>query len=200
MFAFVAIGEVALKVFHLKSPYMIWQNMIISGILFEGWLFRNYSEKYMPKNKFALLVIGMTIAMIIGLLVSHGWLFNLQAAHLNEAPAVLVLIVAFIGSMMVYAFSTLLSGSAIGKVLVVVGNHSFSIMLLHFLAFKFVNFVMCVLNGSAFMEISCFPTMPYSNIGWCVAYVAVGCALPIGVVMAKGYMSDIICRKICQRK
>lgn len=188
MLLMVGIGEIALKILHLKSPYTIWQNMIISGILFEGWLFRKYIERYMPTNKFILVVVGFSIAGAFVWFLKQGWLFNLQAVHVKEVPATYLLVATFLASIMVYAIATATSGNKVGKIIATVGNHSFSIMLLHFLAFKVVSLVICISNGYPLCRIADFPIIRYDNIACLFAYVALGCALPIGIVKIKNLL------------
>ena len=78
MLLVISVAEIAMKVFHLKSPYSIWQNMVISGILFEGWLFRIFIEKYLLQiRKFILFFYGLTVALVLYFLVNSGYLFNL---------------------------------------------------------------------------------------------------------------------------
>lgn len=188
MVLMVGCGEIALKVFNLKSPYAIWQNMIISGILFEGWLYRKYLEKYMPSNRILLMMVGMCIAGVLLCFCKQGWLFNLQAAHVKEVPAIYLLAVTFLASIMVYIFSDVICGTKIGKIAAIIGNHSFSIMLLHFLAFKLVNLIICISEEYPLTRIADFPTIRYGNIVWLFAYLAVGCAVPIGIVKIKNLL------------
>ena len=195
MLLVISVAEIAMKVFHLKSPYSIWQNMVISGILFEGWLFRIFIEKYLLQiRKFILFFMGSTVALVLYFLVNSGYLFNLQVAHLKEIPAFYLLVVTFFASLMVYAFATSLKTTFIGKAIAVVGDHSFSIMMLHFLAFKLVSLLICIVKDVPLTEISSFPTIPYENIGWLFAYTFVGCALPIAAVMLKDKLLNLCVR------
>lgn len=191
----ISIAEVALKIFHLKSPYTIWQNIIISGILFEGWLFRNYIETHLLQiRKDLLFLIGIVIAIILGLFIKNDYLFNLQAAHLKDIPAFYLLAVTFFASLMVYTFSFYLKSSYLGHLIAIVGNHSFSIMLLHFLSFKLVNLLICLINDIPLNKISKFPTIPYENIGWLFVYTIVGCILPISIVLIKNKLLNLCAR------
>lgn len=188
----ISVAEIALKVFHLKSPYTIWQNMIISGILFEGWIFRNYLEIHLLQiRKSSLLLAGVIIAITLAFFVKNNYLFNLQSAHLKEIPALYLLIVTFFASLMVYVFSYSLRLTFLGRLVAIVGNHSFSIMLLHFSAFKIVNFLICLINDIPLNEISQFPTIPYENKVWLFAYTTIGCALPVIVVLIKNKLLNL---------
>lgn len=181
----VFCGSFSLKVLSLKSPYCIWQNMIISGILFEGWLFRKYFERYVPSNKVIMLLLFLIMSIIIGVNVNFGTLCNLQVDNVNIVPAWALLVAALVGCIMVYSLSTLFIGTKIGHILAVIGNHSFSIMMFHFLAFKLVNLIMCLAEGYSLALISNFPTIQYGNIIWFFAYIFVGCSFPIVIVKIK---------------
>jgi len=191
MFLVVTCGEVAQKGLHLKSPYCIWQNLVISGILFEGWLFRKYLERYMPKKFIVSLLIGLGISLILVVVIRMGWNVRLQAAYVKEIPAVRLLGISWLSCIMIYAFSKIIINTTVGNVLAFLGNHSFSIMLLHFLSFKLVSLLICIYEGLNYSRISDFPIVSYDNIIWFFAYVVVGCVLPVMIVK----MKNLILRK-----
>lgn len=181
----VFCGSFSLKILCLKSPYCIWQNMIISGILFEGWLFRKYFERFVPSNKMIMLLLFLIMSIIIGVNVKFGTLCNLQVDNVNIVPAWALLVAAFVGCIMVYSLSALFIDTKMGHILSVIGNHSFSIMMFHFLAFKLVNLIICLVDGFPLTQISNFPTIQYGNIIWFFAYIFVGCSFPIVIVKIK---------------
>lgn len=193
MLLVVTCGEMAQKIMHLKSPYCIWQNMVISGILFEGWLFRKYLERYMPKNFIVSLFIGFGITLILIITVSLGWNVRLQVAYVKEIPSVRLLGISLLSCIMIYVFSKIIINTMVGNVLALLGNHSFSIMLLHFFSFKLVSLLICIYEGLNYSRISDFPIIPYDNNIWFFAYVVVGCILPVVIVKIK----NLILKKIC---
>lgn len=91
----------------------------------------------------------------------------------------MILLIALIGCGMIYALAKVLDMTSAGRIMAVVGNYSFSIMLLHFLAFKVVNFIQCLVSGLSYVSISDFPVMKYNNPLWFLLYVLFGVALPI---------------------
>lgn len=57
VFVFIVImGSVCIHV-HLKSPYCIWQYMIVSGVFFEGYLFSKLVPKLSMWNKNVIIFI-----------------------------------------------------------------------------------------------------------------------------------------------
>ena len=132
-----------------------------------------------------MLLLFLIMSIIIGVNVNFGTLCNLQVDNVNIVPAWALLVAALVGCIMVYSLSTLFIGTKIGHILAVIGNHSFSIMMFHFLAFKLVNLIMCLAEGYSLALISNFPTIQYGNIIWFFAYIFVGCSFPIVIVKIK---------------
>lgn len=82
---------------------------------------------------------------------------------------------------MVYCLSHLISGSKIESWIAICGDYSFSIMLLHFLAFKVVNLLQCLMYDYPLERIGEFPCISYSSAKWMWVYILVGCTLPIAL-------------------
>lgn len=137
----ILIASIALHLLHLKSPYCIWQNIITSGIFLEGWIFKNIIEDKLPKlSKGIFLTIAVLLGIILYGFMKIGLLAHLQPGNINNESSVVILVIAFIGSIMVYCFSKSLVDSIFSKPIMLCGDHSFSIMLLHFLSFKLINY------------------------------------------------------------
>ena len=60
-----------------------------------------------------------------------------------------------------------------------IGEHSFSIMALHFLAFKLISFFIIISNHYDLSQMSKFPTIQTNNILWNLAYILSGVILPV---------------------
>lgn len=61
------------------------------------------------------------------------------------------------------------------------GDYSFSIMLLHFLAFKAVNLLQCLMYDYPLERIAEFPCINYLSMEWMGLYILAGCTLPIAL-------------------
>jgi fucose 4-O-acetylase-like acetyltransferase len=79
----------------------------------------------------------------------------------------------------VYALAKVFSDIQLGKIIAVIGDYSFSIMLLHFLSFKLVNYIFCEYHGLELTNIAAFPTVGYSNIAWFFMYLLAGVFVPV---------------------
>lgn len=96
----------------------------------------------------------------------------------NENPFAIISI-ALVGCIGVYCISTLQTRlRCLKSLLLIIGNHSFSIMLLHLISFKIVNYLICLIKGYDIQRISDFPCITTSN-GWWIAYTFVGVFVPI---------------------
>lgn len=184
----VIVASLALHVLKLKSPYCIWQNMITCGIFLEGRVFEDLIEDRLTIIKrWQWSVVSLTLGVIIWMCTTNGIMGRLQPAHINEENTFVILLIGLAGSLMVYGLSKVIDGSSFGNIIAMAGNHSFSIMLLHFLAFKMVNLMQCCWYGLPMTEIASFPTMKYDSFWWFLAYLLVGTTIP--VLTAKGYQS-----------
>ncbi len=190
------IGSVCLYVLHLKSPYCIWQNSIVTGIFFWGYSFRFIERQVQQVCLRTIWMQVLTFVLLGGivvLLAYAGILGKLQPDEINMENPFAILAVAGIGSLMVYAFSLLVNTNWIGKVFQLLGDYSFSIMMLHFLCFRVVNLMLCWIYGLPVSNMASFPTIPH-NVGWTVVFVVISIGLSVGIGMmferTKGFIFD----------
>ena len=72
-----------------------------------------------------------------------------------------------------------MSKTKLKRALAYIGDHSFSIMALNFLAFKVVNFAQIEFYGYNIGHLAEFPVIDYGNSwGWSLAYMTIGVAIP----------------------
>lgn len=161
----------------IKSPYCIWQYLLITFIYFCGFKFKNI-EVYFKDNMIKLLVI--IIAVFIIILTTRMEIFaRLQPNHMRNENPFTIIFIALIGCIGIFNLSLILGKQKIFKnIFGTIGNYSFSIMLLHFLSFKLVNFLICLFYGYDFNQISSFPCITTSDGWWCI-YWAFGIFIPI---------------------
>lgn len=89
---------------------------------------------------------------------------------------------------MVYLIANIVVNTVLGKVLSRIGNFTFSIMMLHFLAFKVGNGLICILRQQKIILLD-FPTIPH-NAFETICFLLLGISLPI--IVARIYD---ICKK-----
>ena len=175
----VTMGGVNIHLIGLKSPYCIWQYMIVVGIYYMGWLFSQYEGKLPQLNKVIWGGISMLFLGLLYFMTDFGFYGRLQPASINKESVVMLLLIALIGCGMIYALAKVLDMTLVGRIMAIVGDYSFSIMLLHFLSFKLINWIQCLVYDFPFDTISDFPFIKYDNILWFLLYVVAGTSLPI---------------------
>jgi len=177
------VGSVCLHVLHLKSPYCIWQNSIVSGIFFLGYGFRKIEPRLQQMCMRTSWMQLLSCVLLGGILVSltyAGIVGKVQPNEVNVENPFVIMVIAGIGIMMVYALALLVNTHWVGKVLQVTGDYSFGIMMLHFLCFRVVNLIMCWTYGLPVDSIASFPTI-HHGMGWTIAFVLISIGLSICV-------------------
>lgn len=182
----VIVASVTLYLLKLKSPYCIWQNMIMCGVFLEERIFKHLIEQRLSRvNERQWALVAFVIGIILWVCTENNIMGRLQADCINKENPAIVMLIAFAGCLMVYGLSKILDGTLIGRMIAIVGNHSFSIMLLNYLAFKAGNLVYCLVYDLPMSEISKSATIEYKGLGWFFIFVFLGTVLPI--VAAIGY-------------
>lgn len=124
-----------------------------------GWLFHQIKDK-LPKWKVKFwVIIAVVLGLVLYMLTEMGIYGRLQPANINNESVASIMLVAMTGCAFVYAMAKAFIETPMGKVLAMIGDYSFSIMLLHFLSFKVVNFAYCGLYHLPFQQIASIPTI-----------------------------------------
>lgn len=173
----VLIGGVCIHVAHLRSPYCIWQYMIVTGVFFEGYLFSKLVPKLSMWNKNVIIFISLFVLMLI--LTQYGIYGRLQPDNIKGENPISILFIGVIGSIMVYSLAKIVEKFKIGQWIAICGEYSFSIMLLHFLGFKLVNLFQCLFYGYPLEKIADFPFISFDADVWMCFYVLLGIIIPI---------------------
>lgn len=176
MFSFFLLGSVMLYILHLKSPYCIWQNMIVTGIFLMGYFFHRY--EYLLNSYTKQIFFFIIPCIIIYISVELKFYARLQPANIAKENPFIILFISTLGSLMVYSLSKIIRTYKISRLIAIIGDHSFSIMGLHFLAFKLISFFIIISNHYELSQISKFPTIQ-TSILWNLAYVLSGVTLPV---------------------
>lgn len=173
----VLFASACLYLWKLKSPYCLWQYMITSSIFFAGYLSAKIN-KY-PLNKGESISIFIILIFILIILTKYKVYGRLQPANINNENPLIILIIATMGSVSIYLLALLIQKNKASKWIAVCGDYSFSIMLLHFLAFKIINLFQCIFYHYPFNYIANHPIINYSNPFWGIGYLISGCFIPI---------------------
>ena len=179
IFASILISSFLLQVLHLKSPYCIWQNTIITGVLWLGFYFRREMEETINQISFIIRILLLLFCFIsICIFTIWGISARLQAPAINNECISQILIIAVLGCLMVFLMSNVLRGTYLGFIFSVIGKHSFSIMLLNYLCFNVVNLIQCIYYHYPFYTIAQHAIIPYKSPIWFFLYILAGTAIP----------------------
>lgn len=181
------IGLVGVKL-HLPSPYCIWQNMIVASIFLFGTA---CAESGLTKYLKHPVTLILSIIIVIYALWS-GMHIGCQATAINDFT-MWYPIVFLSGISIIYYICHYIKELRIGTVFAYIGEFSFSIMALHFVAFKVVTFVHHCFNPQ--VDTSSFPTSEIDLIYGSPLYMVAGIILPI--VCSKLYSRANAWRNYC---
>lgn len=190
------IGYTALQL-HIKSPYCLWQYMVLSLIVWMGYWFRRYMKagEWNTNTHIAITIAGYAI---IAIATSYGYTARLQPANISKANIITITLIPMFAGLSVYSLSAILDKTKLRYALAYIGDHSFSIMALHFFAFKAVNLAQIIFYGYGMEHLAEFPVIGYGSLlGWGMAYVIVGVVMPLMLAYAysavKGYGKNVGC-------
>lgn len=190
----LVVGYTAIQL-HIKSPYCVWQYMVLSSIIWIGYWFKRY-VKADNWNTMTHIVVATTGLTLIAFATNYGFIARLQPASINKENIIVLILIPVLAGLSVYSLSTLLNKTKIKQALAYIGDHSFSIMALHFLAFKIVNLVQICFNGYDIERLVEFPVIGYgSSWGWGLLYVVAGVFMPL--ILAYAY--NIVKRWVAAR-
>lgn len=176
------VGYTAIQL-RIKSPYCIWQYMVLSFIIWMGYWFKRYvkADKWNTMTHIAIAATGFTL---IALATYYGFMARLQPANINKENAIALLLIPALAGVSVYSLSALLNKTNMKQALAYIGDHSFSIMALHFLAFKAVNLAQIKIYGYDIKRLADFPVIRYETWIWGGGYVAAGVTIPLILALA----------------
>lgn len=168
--------------------------MFCTGYYMKGILKRIVNAKHW------LIIAGIVVSFGILYLCDRlcsmwGWNSNVN----NVSNPVMYLISSYAGFFTVYGIAVLLQKlKYASSLLCVIGRHTLSVVLFHFLSFKVVNVIQCVIYNQPMYRVASFTTF-YSKKGWWLAYTIVGIGIPVllGIVYkkAKSSLGNIVFNK-----
>lgn len=185
--------------FHVKSPRCLWEYMQICGVFFAGYYFvkLKVSKYLIGYKRIALPFFAGLLVVILCLLGFRG---NLQSSELSQNDFISTTIIAVLSSICVYCISTWLATTEnISKILACIGEHSFSIMALHFLAFKIVGEIY-ILFVDRTVLLYTFPTIKTNSFLWILLYIMIGIILPLLVSKMYFYSKQYLTFKVINNK
>lgn len=168
--AVLGVAGVYLVINSIKLAWRADIALLVMPIIYLGYLVKLYWTKVPISVIGAVLsIITLYVCYINGLEISY-------AAGIIGNP-VLYYIATFSGIYLVLFVAKIINKmNYLSKIIAHLGEKSFHIMALHFLAFKVVNYFDVMINGKESFMIAQFPS---SNWDWWYLYLFVGLVVPV---------------------
>lgn len=178
VFAVVACGT------NFKVPGVLSKLTIICLLCyFSGYTYCQFESvicKVVTSRTFLLLAFVITLV---------GAVYNPAELSTVSAKGTLPYwIVGVLGCLMVLEFSRRLSLMKIGYCMDYIGEHTLSIMVWHFLTFKFLSLLLVQLNVVSYESLLTWPVPAIAKEGWWILYSLIGVVVPLII--------DVVLRKI----
>lgn len=185
------IGVVGIML-EIPQPYCIWQNLIVASIFLFGTI---CAENGLGKRLRHPILFILSVIVIVYALCREIHV-GCQTASLNNIT-LWHPIVFLSGIVIVYFTCYCIKDSVIGAIFAYVGEFSFSIMALHFIAFKVVTLVHHYFNPA--VNKASFPTSDVDLNYWAPMYMASGIILPIICSKLYSYVNAWRCNCCIQK-
>lgn len=165
----------------VPNVYCLFDSMMITVLFYFGHLLSRYKILEYINRRIAILcfVVFCTMCFL-------GATAKLQTASMKTNNPFILLILPTLAFIAFSFLSKIITPTIFGKVLSYCGEHSFSIMALHFISFKTVQFAHILCTGAEISHMSDFPVFDANLNFWTPPYLLFGVALPLVV----SYLSD----------
>jgi fucose 4-O-acetylase-like acetyltransferase len=170
----------------LPIPIIWLANMVLTGLFFAGYacakskkMERFISRPILAVISFVIMVICMMFHVSVG--CQYGSIYDISLWH----PFLFAL-----GIILIFALNNKVYRTAIGRVIAYIGDYSFSIMVLHFVAFKLVTLIHKQIDPH--ISLSSFPTSTVDLMYWAPLYIILGVALPILCLHVYSYACNCV--------
>ena len=153
--------------FPILSKYRLGTILITVPVFEMGILFRCLTTKKIIKNRY--YIIGMVCSIV--LLIVSGQYGSIELATHTYTNIFYFLVVSFLGWMLVYGLSKIISNSSktsLKKMLMFYGRNTIPILIFHLAFFKPVTFFIIVIRGLPSYLLACFPVLTSNGVWWIV--------------------------------
>ena len=144
------------------------------------------------------LVIGIVAFFILRycdkICFNNGWDSNV---NIFDNP-IMYLVSSFSGFIMIFSVAHILKEFKGSKVLVIIGQHTLGVLLWHFLSFKIVTFLQCLIYDLPFYRVASFPVYNSTGLWWAI-YSVIGVVVPVLITIIYEFIKNQ-CKIITQRK
>ena len=186
--------SVGLLAINIKAPYFdIGAREFMASLIFVcGYLYRksNFKWEY-SKHIYFIGIILVTLGTFFWK-ASMGWFPTMT--WWKVLPWVSS---AIFGTIAIYALSIRINKcKRLSPVFSFIGEHTLEILTWHLLCFKMVSYIIVIVYSQDLSHMADFPVIDYySGQGWWIAYLVIGCGLPLLFVLIKSNVKGYIDRR-----
>lgn len=170
---FLCMGYICyLKNFHLGGIERI---LSFYSLYHVGYIFKLYQISNRVKKHIFVTLMDFIILYFLNKIGSIELVLN---SYVNP---MFLLIASCIGWQFLYEISFLIKNSSLvclKKIILCMGKNTMPIVILHFLSFKFVNYIGVLYKREPLFLIAAFPNL-YNGRGWWILYTFTGLVFPI---------------------
>lgn len=183
--------SIGLLIIHKKVPYFdVGAREFMASLIFVcGYLYRKSNfkwedSKYIYFFGIALITLGTFFwRASMGLFSTMTWWKVLPWVSS-----------AMIGTIAIYALSIKINNcKRLSPMFTFIGEHTLEILTWHLLCFKLVAYIIVKVYNLDVSHMADFPVIEdYSPLGWWIAYLFIGCEIPLLFVLIKSYAKEKI--------
>ncbi len=171
-----------------KLPFgLIYRPMVIAALIYLGKLYAIFQHEI--KISYFLGVF-----CFVGLAVAAAFKYYINIGGMVFGNHFLFLLISITGCYMILVLTSYIINNhkILTKVLTLIGEYSFSIMVLHFFVFKIPMLIQIAISGYPIKYLGYYPVIPYNTAYYWVLYTFLG----VSISLLLGYTYDKVVSKV----
>ena len=172
MVVFTLVGFVGAT---YQLPFgIVYRPLIIAGLIYVGKLYRIYENKI----KLSPIIAGLCFVELCAATIFN---YRINVGGMVFGNPLLFVTISISGCYLILVIAHFISfrRGFMSSALEFVGNHTFTIMILHFLAFKIAALIQIWICGYPVNYLAYYPVIPFNTAYWWVLYTFVGISIPL---------------------
>lgn len=165
-------GATAVSIYNLNFPLDL-HSFFAAFVVFQAGVFLHNTclNREFSRHKYKVIIVSF---IVLCLLSKYG---KIDMASGSITNIVFFLAVSFAGWFLLYSIASC-KGIRENKFLIYIGQHTLSILVLHFLAFKIVTFMYLLISNKDMLYLAVFPVIRNVPFLW-FFYTVCGVAVPL---------------------
>lgn len=155
----------------INNSITIYSTLILLAVVFMYWgkIYKIIENKIQYRKSYIIL-------SFISLMTMNEF-GHINIVSIEWENPVFLLLSAFLGTFLVFGISSMLEKTKLKNVMVLVGNHTLIILLLHCAVFKIINLIHCYIGGN----VRLYAIANADSFLWAVFYIAGGVFIPLAI-------------------